>query len=169
VNIGSLQAHRALLVAESGGPIPAANLASARDWLQRAVALDAGRPFAFDLLARVDAWLGSPAPSIDALRARVALDAREPICTYYPSECLLRQIQGRPSPSAAVDLQQVYGQWIARFPTRAESYALLAILLNEDQADRHGGAAALDAGLAQGAQPRALLEAYLSQLSSTPK
>ena len=167
-NLGSLQAHQALVTAESGQPVPVVALSSARGWLQRALALDPDRPFALDLLARGDGWLGDPGPALAALRARVALDLREPVCTYYPSECLLRQIEGRPSPSPMVDLQQVYGQWIARFPTRAESYALQAVLLNEYQADRPGALTLLSDGLAQGAQPRPLLEAYRSQLSSTP-
>jgi hypothetical protein len=65
-------------------------------------------------------------------------------------------------------LQKVYEQWTACFPTRAEVFALQAVPLSEYKAAQHGAVTMFSAGLAQGAQPRALLEAYLSQLSSSP-
>ena len=60
------------------------------------------------------------------------------------------------------DLRAIFGRWTVRYPERAEWYLTQAIALDEGFGDHRAALALIERGLALGAEPRTLLEAYRS-------
>ena len=86
--------------------------------------------------------------------------------SYAPCEAWRRRLAGERAGDPWKDLLQVYGQWMARFPGRAEPYVWAAIVYEQRLGDASRARSTLAAGLKQGAQPAGLLETYLAKLSA---
>lgn len=161
-NIALVEAQR-LLAAQSDESVAVGDWEKAAAQLQQvAPASDSPHPFA--RLASVYAWQGDYARALTALNEQVLRDRRNTIMRYAPFEAIRRVLAGEEAGNSETDLLAVYGQWMARFPQRAEWYAATAVVyaqfLGDDAAARH----VLERGLQQDAQPAGLLDYYLAQL-----
>jgi putative inorganic carbon (HCO3(-)) transporter len=164
LNLGALQGRRAVIAARAGGSPAEADLGSAAGRLARALPALPDDPHIPSLLGSVFAWQGDYQAALDAFARQVAVDGRDPMRRYAPFEAWRRELAGEPAGDPWQDLLRVYGQWMARFPSRAEPYVWAAIVRRRYQGNPRGAVAVLRAGLDHGAQPRGLLTYSLSQV-----
>lgn len=163
-NLGLVRAHQALVASRAAGVADPASLQPARDLLLAAEARAPGNAQVYDTLASLHAWLGEDAASQAALRQRLAMDGRAPMARYAPWIDWRRRLLGEAAPAPADDLRAIYGQWMARYPDRAEGYLRVALVWQWLKGDPARAAAVVQQGLANGAQPDHLLDAALEQL-----
>lgn len=161
LNLGSLQAHKALLQTRTGGVPQEAALRAASASLERVVGQGRANSHVYYLLGRIYSWLGHHDRAIDAFSRMVWLDGKGPRAYYAPSEVL--SSGKREGDRRWQELVRVYSQWVARFPERSESYLLIAIVLHEHQGDSVGAVQMVEAGL-QRAVPKGVLYFYRSQV-----
>ena len=161
LNLGSLQAHKALLQTRTGGVPQEAGLRAASASLERVVRQGGANSHVYYLLGRIYSWLGHHDRAIDAFGRMVWLDGKGPLEYYAPSELLSGRKQE--GDRRWEELVRVYSHWVARFPERSESYLLIAIVLHEHQGDSAGAVQMLEAGL-QRAVPKGVLYFYRSQI-----
>ena len=169
LNLGALLGHKAIVAARASaaranGTPPQAALAAAGEHLGRALALGEARPSLYSLAGSLAAWQGDYPAALAAFERQVALDGEGPARLYVPYEALRRRLLGEPDPDRWEELAGVYGQWMARFPQRGESYVWAALVRGGPQARPAAAAAVLTAGFDQDARPRGLLEYALAQL-----
>jgi len=163
LNLGSLEAHKALTQAATGD-VDTGKLTLAATHLERAVQWQPGNGQACRTSARLYGWLGQYEPAMDALGRAVELDGQDPLGRYGPWVPWLRQLQGESQKDRWDDLLWVYGNWKDRYPARAESYVQIALVWDKHKGDLVRARQMLESGLEQGAEPRGLLAHYLSQL-----
>jgi len=169
LNLGALLGHKAIVAARASaaranGTPPQAALAAAGEHLGRALALGEARPSLYSLAGSLAAWQGDYPAALAAFERQVALDGEGPARLFVPYEALRRRLLGEPDPDRWEELVGVYGQWMARFPQRGESYVWAALVRGGPQARPDAAAAVLTAALDQDARPRGLLEYALAQL-----
>jgi putative inorganic carbon (hco3(-)) transporter len=165
-NLALLQGHQ-LVYSARNGTVNAEQLAAAAARLESLARQDPGEnPHLHGLLGSVHAWLGADQAALNALRRRVVLDLQDPLGRYAPFERWRNDLAGDSAPGHEQSLLRVYGQWRTRYPRRAELYALLAITWAEHGGDSARAISELEAGLAAGAQPAALLARYLEELAA---
>ncbi len=164
VNMASLEAHRALLDVRSTGQPDLPALRAASDRLQAAGPQAGSNPHVYNLLGSVLAWQGDGEGALAALEKQVAIDLDDPFWRYAPFEALRRSITGEQAGEPAPELLRVYGQWMARFPHRAETYAAAALVYERTLGDAGRARLTLESGLNQNAQPAGLLEHHLARI-----
>lgn len=170
-NLGSLLAHRALAVAQQGGPVDTAAMGRAVGLLERGLPARPADGQVHRTLGRLHAWLGHQPAALEALEQSVALDIEDPMARYGPWLPPLRRLTGQEPPPAADDLLRVYTHWNNRYPARAEGYVLVSLILAGPKDDEARARQALEAGLEAEAQPRDLLVYCLGRepVSSVPR
>jgi hypothetical protein len=154
-NLGRVLAARELLE-PSVAPDGATRLVVARAALAEANAADPGNSGAWFVRGMVHARLDEQAEAIGAFRQGVLVDRQAPLRRYALGDALF----GSEPASGWSSLRQVYERWTIRYPKRAEWYVTLAVVLEEGFNDWSAALALVERGLALGAEPRALLEAY---------
>jgi putative inorganic carbon (HCO3(-)) transporter len=167
LNLGAVRAHKLLWIARTTGSAPDNLLQKATEPLHQALFRDPDNAHIYGLLGSLYAWEGNYPASFDALEHRVTLDSRDPIGYYAPFEALRRRIQRERGYDCWDDTLRVYSQWMARFPDRAETYVLVAIVWDQHKEDRARAIAVLRSGLEHGAQPGGLLSWYLSRVGQS--
>ena len=167
MNLATLQAHPILFRGDSADASSATRMGTAHASLLQALSIDEGNSQAYELLGEIAAWNGDVQQALEAFNHRVTLDMQDPLAQYFPSEYLLRRIQGTDlSPTLACqDLVQTYSNWMVRYPQRAENYVLLSLTQQSCQAGASQASQVLKLGLQNGAEPRSLLEYALQVLS----
>jgi len=167
MNLGAIQAHRALYLAQTAGVVDRISMERARDNLLRVLDKEPQSIFAYDLLGRLYAWSGDYPASLETFEKRVLLDSRQPWRNYYPPEAYIRLLGGEPNyPGGGWDaLQKIYSHWMNRYPLRAEGYLRMSLLLREKLNDPDKSARVLARGLEAGAQPLGLLEYAMQSIS----
>jgi hypothetical protein len=171
-NTGLLAAQKLLLAARAGEPVARADWEQAAAQLRQVTgtaetATASGSPHPFARLASVYAWQGDYAAALGALDGQVQADGREPMTRYAPFEAWRRRLAGAPPGDPWADLLDVYGQWMARFPERAENYAAAAAVYAWRLDDSAGARQVLEKGLRAGAQPAGLLTYFMAQLPAS--
>jgi len=160
MNLGAIQAHRALYLAHTAGVVDRISMQRARDNLLRVLDNEPQSIFAYDLLGRLYAWSGDYPAALEAFKKRVLLDSRHPWRDYYPPEAFIRAVGGRPAyPVESWDaLYKIYSHWMNRYPLRAEGYLRTSILLKEYLRHTSNANPVLERGIEMGAEPLGLLD-----------
>lgn len=165
LNLSTLRAHKLLLSAQAGESPPREALGSVAEDLHRVVRVETDNAHLYNVLGRVLGWLGEYQAAVEALNREVEIDAEDAIARYAPFESLHRRIEGTEGHDKWDDTLRIYRPWMSRFPERAESYVLVALVKDQYQDDPKAAASVLNSGIARGAEPRGLLLYYLGQLS----
>jgi hypothetical protein len=163
-NWGLIQAHQAIYSAIETGDLPLEQAEQATVLLTNSLDREPDRAQLYSTRASLYAWQGDQEAALADLEQRVDLDLRDPYGTYAPFLVWQAQLNGEPVPDNVKSLQHVYDQWSTRFEKRAEFHVLMAIVMEQANDDGMQAAQRLEYGLEQGAEPRALLEAYLQRL-----
>lgn len=157
-NLARVAAYRLLLPAPSGDTGAFQQAAGLLRPIAEADPSNTGNGY---LLASLEAQAGDAAQALADLRLTVSADTLNPLARYAAGQQL---------PSAAGQdwpgLSRIYSQWAARYPERALWYAAQAVVQCQGLGDRQAAGAALQAGLAAGAQPDGLLRQALAQPDS---
>jgi putative inorganic carbon (HCO3(-)) transporter len=165
LNLSTLRAHKLLLSLEAGESPPREALGSVAEDLNRVLRVETDNAHLYNVLGRVLGWLGEYQAALEALNREVELDGENAIARYAPFESLRRRIEGTEGHDKWGDTLRIYTPWMIRFPERAESYVLIALVRDQYQDDPKGAARVLNSGIESGAEPRGLLLYYLGQLS----
>lgn len=167
-NQGLLLGQQAVVAARQSGPLPSTAASAALAALDQAVRRDPEQAQLWGMRGSLYAWLGEPEAAYADLARRVQLDGRQPWPTYAPFLAWSALLAGQDAPDKAEDLLQIYTRWLNRFPQRAETYAMIAVLHQTVRADPAAAQAVLQRGLAANAQPASLLtygQAHSEELS----
>jgi hypothetical protein len=168
-NLGLVRAHQGILGARTGGGLSERTLHESARALEGALARGPDDPSTLHALGAVYAWLGENDAALSALERAVALDSRDPIGRYAPCERWRRRVLGGPEGDRSEDLSRAYGQWMARYPDRAEGYVRGALAAESGGAAPAKARAIVNRGLEAGAEPEELLRHYDARLKgSTP-
>jgi putative inorganic carbon (HCO3(-)) transporter len=167
MNIGAIQAHRALYSADPPGSVETYTMNKAKQVLIKVIDINPGYLSAYELLGRVYAWEGNPTNAMQAFAHRVALDEDDPLLKYFPTARWLRQMQGADSDKLSYweDLITVYSQWMQRFPDRAEVYSEIGLVWQCYFDNANQSEVVLRSGIENQAHPLKLLEYYQGLLS----
>jgi len=165
-NVSLVMAHQAIYKARTTGELQADKAKATVSELNHALILDADNPELHGALASLYAWQGAEEASLNALRRRVALDKHDPLSRYAPFLKWRLQLTGEPLPGPSEGMLQIYKPWRNRFPDRAETYALTALVWQESMGNTERASSFLHAGLDKGAEPRELLLEYLNQIKT---
>ena len=163
-NLGLVQAHKAIYTVIESGELPVEQAARATTFLTGSLDHEPARAQLYGTRASLYAWQGDQEAALADLERRVDLDLRDPYGAYAPFLAWKGQVDDEPLPDQAHQLEQVYHQWSTRFKQRAEFHVLYAMAMERVDGDPGRAIARIQLGLEEGAQPRALLEAYLQQL-----
>jgi putative inorganic carbon (HCO3(-)) transporter len=161
-NLGAIRAQKVLVEARTTGAVQDQLLRSALASLQRALARDPDNVYLHERLGSLYAWQGDYRAAMAAFEDRVALDGQDPVGRYAPFEALRRQIQGETAHDPWDDVLWIYGNWMQRFPERAEPYVQVALVWEKHKGDATRARAVIESGLENGAEPAGLLRYYLS-------
>jgi len=164
LNLGILQAHKGIMQSRLLGLPAQEDLGTSVLCLRQGLIQHPDNAHAYSLLGTLSALEGDFDTALGAFERRVALDGVDPIGRYAPFEAIRRFINHQDGYDRWDDLLRVYGQWIARFPTRAETYVLAAVVWHRYKGDSTRAAAVIRSGLDHGAQPAALLSYYLLRI-----
>jgi tetratricopeptide (TPR) repeat protein len=169
-NRGSLLAHQFLYQPNTASSLSIEKAEAARADLMKAIARNPDESHLYQVLGRLDGWLGNDPIALDELSKAVELDGSDPYREYFPPEFIIRQVTGTSDTADNWDdLLNIYGHWTTRFPQRAEGYLLCSIVSAQQMHDLKGAEAYLTRGQDQGAEPRRQLEYFLEKLqASTP-
>jgi len=167
LNWGRLLAQKAVVLSRFSGAPPRQRLASALVHLQRGMARRPADPYTEELLGSVHAWLGQDEAALQALERRVALDRRDPMARYAPFIVWQRRLRGEQMPSPLDDALHIYGQWMARYPRRAEICVQAAMLWRQSSDQSARAQVVLEEGLSRQSQPRSLLLSARSRLAAS--
>ena len=165
LNLGAIRAQKVLVDARTTGAVQGALLQAALSSLHRALARDADNVYIQERLGSLYAWQGDYRAAMEAFEDRVALDGQDPVGRYAPFEALRRQIQGETGHDPWEDVLWIYGNWLQRFPQRAEPYVQVALVWEKHKGDAERARAVLESGLEKGAEPAGLLNYYLSRVA----
>jgi len=167
MNIGVIKAHRALYAQQASGSLDLSALEAAKESLSQVLRDDEGNLSTYELLGRIYAWEGIEPLAMNAFAHRVALDGKDPFLRYFPSKHWLTQLDGSYDPEGEKwdDLVQVYSQWMARFPDRAELYIEASIAWQCRLNNPEMAARILTKGIEKGVMPPGLLEYYQNVIS----
>jgi hypothetical protein len=100
------------------------------------------------------------------LSHRIRLDGLgDPLSRYHPAGALQERFANQtvPDDTAWEVLQQVYRQWVIRYPQQAINHVRLILLLNGPLGKPTEAAGAWQTALAQGARPPGLLDYLLDK------
>lgn len=162
-NRALIPAHQAIYAARRTGGLPEIATTQALELLPRAIARDPDNPELYGVYGAILAWRDEPASAIDALAQRVDLDGRDPF-RYAPFLNWQNAVFERSEPNNWQNLLQIYRQWQARFPERADIQVLVS-LIHERHLEASDRAAAIQRqALDAGATPRSLSEFYYQLL-----
>ena len=167
-NLGAVQAQRLLWQARHTGQLSQVDAQQAIAALNQAIALGSDSPQLHNFLGSLHAWSGDNEAAITALRQRVSLDGPDALPAYAPFVAWQRQLAGDPPPAPWHSTARLYTHWQTRFPQRAETHLLLAILHNEKRDDPNTAASLLQRAIDQATQPHSLITYYQTQLPTTP-
>lgn len=166
-NLAAIRAHKVLLSAQAGESPPTEALSSVADGLRSAVRMGVDDAHLYDLLGRVLAWLGQYPAALEAFSMEVEIDSEDPIARYAPHESLRRRLAAQEEYDRWDDTVRIYRPRMIRFPERAESYVLIALVREQHQQNPQAAAAVLSSGIERGAEPRGLLLYYLEVVRGT--
>lgn len=159
VNQALINSHRLLLPFASVMPVPSeaalVGLLEAKRDLIAVLRADPANAQVTLELARAQLWLGEHQAAFALFQRVAALESDTPRFTYLPSERLLRDSLEE---MRSEQLATIYGQWMARFPDRAEGYLRAALIAADYGADLNRARGLVAAGLNAGAQPSAALD-----------
>ena len=166
MNIGAIQAHHALYASHDPDIPDQSVFKSAKSTLLKVLSLDSRSISAYELLGRIYSREGIPDKAISAFANRVYLDGKDPLLHYFPSERLLRLINGGEIKKNQNwdDLIQVYTHWRDRFPERAEVYAEIGLVWQCYLGNLVTTDSTLRTGIENQAEPSGLLEYYQNLL-----
>ncbi len=166
MNIGAIQAHKALSTALSTGSADIDTLEEAKAILQRVYAADQSNLSANDLLGRIYAWEQNPILAIEGYAGRVAIDGNKPLLHYYPAGYWLEKLEGKEDSTQNdwQDLVTIYSQWSGRYPDRAELYTQIGLVWQCHLADKTRAASVIESGIQAQAKPIELLKYYQNLL-----
>ena len=164
-NRGSLLAHQFLYQPNQASNLSVEKAQAAREDLAKAIALAPDESHLYQILGRLDGWLGNDQSALLQLSKAVALDGKDPYWVYFPPKSILQRMQQGNNPATNwEDLLDVYTHWVDRFPRRAEGYLLCSILTAQQENDPKSAETYITRGLDQQAEPRRLLQYYLESL-----
>jgi O-antigen ligase len=163
-NLGIVRAHRAILAARATGAANDRALAQAETSLRQALARNPHDVSTLRRLASVQAWRGDYAGALASLNAAVALDGRTPYALYAPFERWRQRLQGEPQADRREALLRIYGNWMRRYPGRAEHYVQVALVWREHLDREDCARRVLHAGIDEGAEPSRLLSHYAARI-----
>jgi len=166
MNIGAIQAHQVLYPSQDPDSPDLSAFEGAKSTLLKVLTLDSGSVSAYELLGRIYAWEGTPDKAIKAFANRVYLDGKDPLLRYFPSDRLLRLINGVNVKKNENwdDLIQVYSHWRDRFPERAEVYTEIGLVWQCYLVNLDATESILKTGIENQAKPSGLLEYYQNLL-----
>lgn len=162
-NRALIPAHQAIYAARRTGGLPEIATTQALELLPRAIARDPDNPELYGAYGAILAWRDEPASAIDALAKRVDLDGRDPF-RYAPFLNWQNAVFERSEPNNWQNLLQIYRQWQARFPERADIQALVSLIHERHMGASDRAAAIQRQALDAGATPRSLSEFYYQLL-----
>ena len=165
-NMSLVMAHKVIYEARTTGELPAGKADAAVSDLNHALVLNPNNPELHGALASLYAWQGAEEASLAALRRRVALDRQDPLGRYAHFLKWRLQLAGEPLPGPSAGMLEIYRPWRIRFPHRAETYVLTALVWQERLGQTDQATSFLQAGLDKGAEPRELLLDYLNKVNT---
>jgi putative inorganic carbon (HCO3(-)) transporter len=166
LNRAAVRGHKLILQLQAGATLPRQALMSVAEDLDRAQSVDARNPQLYNLLGRVLAWLGDYQAAMEALRIEVEIDGANAFARYAPYESLRRRVTGTEDHDRWADTLRIYTHWKNRFPERAESHVLFALVYEQHQGNPEGAAEVVRSAIDRGAEPQGLLLYYLNQLDA---
>jgi Tfp pilus assembly protein PilF len=152
-----LQAQRLLYpfpLVQDNSPI---SLVAPQASLEKALSLNPSLRQPYLLLGRIASLEGDYHTAQQHYRKRVALDMENPPASYNISGLILNWLEPQTQHDPATELLEIYQNWNARFPERAEGYLLTSLVVSQYQADPDRGRELLQAGVQANAQPTGLL------------
>jgi O-antigen ligase len=164
-NLAAVTAHQLIYNVRQTGEPAGVKLAAATGLIQKAIQNDPDNPFLRGDLASLLAWQSQYDASISALRQRVALDGQNPLGLYAPFTLWQRQLAGQSSQDAWLDTLLIYRHWRNRYPDRAETYVLTALVWAERIGEADQAIATLQQGMDRGAAPIGLLDYAMGQIA----
>jgi O-antigen ligase len=163
-NLGSIEAHRALLEAQETSTPDTDHLRQAVNLLRWASQRFPDNAHTYRTLGRLYGWLDRPRRAVEVLEDGVALDVQDPFNQYAPWLAWLRALQEEGEGDPTADLLWVYSQWMGRYPERAEHYVQAAQAWDRYAGDPTQARNVVERGISQGAKPLQLLEHFQSEV-----
>jgi O-antigen ligase len=161
-NLALVPAQRDLYAARLGGALSAVEEEHTLALLDEALTHDPGHAQLLSARGGLYAWLGREDDALADLAQRVSADLQDPLARYAPFIAWQEALTAAQPRGDAENLLRVYGQWQQRFPQRAENYVLPA-QVRQSAGDSAGALSLIEQGIANGAEPTALLDAYQRQ------